>query len=296
MFVVITMLGGVIGKLYNQTFRKSENMKLAKVEGLYHPNLLINGDFQVNQRGNTRYEIGDLTYTFDRWCGSGWMSIEKTSNGVKVQNNADINSNQWFMQKLETHLSGTFTLSVKVISKNGKAVAKIESTDSLIDQVDLSVGDNVLTVNTEDLAIITIEIGGSTTYADYVEIAYIKLEQGSIATPFIPRLYAEELALCERYTLKIPNSYNAYTGSGGKIYIVYQKLMNMRTNPNVIALPSRTNIVINNGTVNFDIESILCNKETGEITVNVNNPTSTLFSKTIGGWFSNSVILDAEIK
>lgn len=234
MFVVITMLGGVIGKLYNQTFRKSENMKLAKVEGLYHPNLLINGDFQVNQRGNTRYEIGDLTYTFDRWCGSGWMSIEKTSNGVKVQNNADINSNQWFMQKLETHLSGTFTLSVKVISKNGKAVAKIESTDSLIDQVDLSVGDNVLTVNTEDLAIITIEIGGSTTYADYVEIAYIKLEQGSIATPFIPRLYAEELILCKRYYRLIYLSHSEYIAStSNEAYFVENFEQEMRTTPTI---------------------------------------------------------------
>ena len=30
-------------------------------------------------------------------------------------------------------------------------------------------------------------------------VNWVKLEVGSVATPFIPRLYAEELALCQRY-------------------------------------------------------------------------------------------------
>ena len=34
-----------------------------------------------------------------------------------------------------------------------------------------------------------------------VELYYIKLERGSIATPLVPRPYAEELLLCQRYYL-----------------------------------------------------------------------------------------------
>lgn len=260
---------------------------------LANDNLLINGDFRnpVNQRGQSSY-TADATYhkvySVDRWAVTYRGKVTVNDGYITVENtNTNPSSTQveaYFVQQFENILNADLVLQVKVKSVAG---------DVKVFGNALKTGLNVFA---SDSSIargnITFVIG----YGASIELEYIKLEQGSVATPFIPRLYAEELALCERYTLKIPNSYNAYTGSGGKIYIVYQKLMNMRTNPNVIALPSSTNIVINNGTVNFDIESILCNKETGEITVNVNNPTSTLFSKTIGGWFSNSVILDAEIK
>ena len=269
-------------------------MRLAKAEAIYRPNILINGDFQVWQRGEsiTLSNVSETGYKYlaDRWCryfsstSSASETYEKVSNGMKYTSTTQPNAT--ITQLLETGLkSGNkYTLSASV-----NDIIHVMTFDGQVDKSEgiLSYIKGVSTIPYDRIIF-------SVSNNDIVN--WVKLEVGSIATPLIPRLIAEELALCERYTLKIPNSYNAYTGSGGKIYIVYQKLMNMRTNPSVIALPSSTNIVINNGTVNFDIESILCNKETGEIIVNVNNPTSKKKKKTIGGWFTNSVILDAEIK
>lgn len=43
---------------------------------------------------------------------------------------------------------------------------------------------------------ITIEM---TSIFESLELNYVKLELGSYATPFVPHLYGEELALCQRY-------------------------------------------------------------------------------------------------
>ena len=178
-------------------------MKLAKAEAIYRPNLLINGDFKINPRGQTRYEISNTwTYTFAMWRGNGWMSIEKTVNGIKIQNNSDINSAQWFGQKFLSTKNGVFTLSLNVLSKSGKAVVKFESDTELINSIELNVGHNVLTANCTGLSQIVFEIGGSTTYGDYIEIEYVDLFAGDIAYDHIKEDKATALMRCEKY-LKI---------------------------------------------------------------------------------------------
>lgn len=178
-------------------------MKLAKVEAVYRPNILINGDFKINPRGQTRYEISNTwTYTFAMWRGNGWMSIEKTVNGIKIQNNSDINSAQWFSQKFLSTKNGVFTLSLNVLSKSGKAVVKFESDTELINSIELNVGHNVLTTNCTGLSQIVFEIGGSTTYGDSIEIEYVDLFEGDIAYEHIEEDEATALMRCEKY-LKI---------------------------------------------------------------------------------------------
>lgn len=52
-------------------------------------------------------------------------------------------------------------------------------------------------------------VGEGITTAGTIDIAKIKIETGSIATPFVSRLYGEELALCQRY----------YEKSEGSVYV-----------------------------------------------------------------------------
>ena len=64
-----------------------------------NPNLLINPDFAVNQRGEDTYEIqNSAKYTVDRW--KLWNAkVSKIDNGIKLENNfASIGTLQ---QKLE---------------------------------------------------------------------------------------------------------------------------------------------------------------------------------------------------
>lgn len=160
----------------------------------YSPNLLINGDFQVWQRGEIFTESG---YSADRWYLSLYNSTVSKSNEYMHIN--CINGNAVSIQHIEKNLtSKTLTMSFEYIeNEQTKKVIhtfdSVSSTPSIID-----IGDNVkisLYYDTDKKA---------TTYwirfdNKNVYLKWCKLEQGSIATPFVPRQYGLELLLCQRY-------------------------------------------------------------------------------------------------
>lgn len=172
-------------------------MKLAKAEAIYRPNILINGDFQVWQRGDSTIlsNVSETGYKYfaDRWCryfsstSSASETYEKVSNGMKYTSTTQPNAT--ITQLLETGLkSGNkYTLSasvndiIHVMTFDGQ-VDKSEGILSYIKGVSTIPYDRImLSISNNDI------------------LNWVKLEAGSIATPLIPRLYAEELALCQRY-------------------------------------------------------------------------------------------------
>ena len=180
-------------------------MRLAKAEAIYRPNLLINGDFQVWQRGEstTLSNVSETGYKYlaDRWCryfsrtSSASETYEKVSNGMKYTSTPS--SNATITQLLETGLkSGNkYTLSASV-----NDIIHIMTFDG---QVDKSEG--ILSYAKSATTIPHDRIMFSISNNDIVN--WVKLEVGSIATPFIPRLYAEEFTMCERYYQIIDNLY-----------------------------------------------------------------------------------------
>jgi hypothetical protein len=135
----------------------AQNSKHAEfAENVSNPNLLINGDFKVNQRGGSKYtETGK--YTVDRWkLVSG--SVEVVEKGIKL--------NGTIVQKLE------HTPSMQVVASSNAGT--------------ISYSNGAVTLSTTTATLIT----------------YAKLEVGTTATPFSPRSYAEELAMCQRYYWK----------------------------------------------------------------------------------------------
>lgn len=164
---------------------------LALFKQLSNPNLLINSDFRnpVNQRGQTTYNCGtSKTYTIDRW--HGWEVTVDVNDGYISISTDKTNG---FQQEFENSLpQNDYTLSVNVKSISGTVKAIIYNpgaTEKL-----LSVGLNTLSFNGSiKRVLLYLEAGSS------IDVEYIKLEQGSIATPFVPRQYSEELALCQRY-------------------------------------------------------------------------------------------------
>lgn len=162
------------------------------------PNLLINSDFRypVNQRGQTNY-INDVNwawrYTIDRWALNGSlnaMSVVVNNGTITVTNSGSdaVHFRQWFERKYD---SGYYTATVNVVAVSG--VVRIHMDDS--NQSDaLVVGKNVITLSAApEYFNILLEAGAS------VDLGYVKLEQGTTATPFVPRLYGEELLLCKRF-------------------------------------------------------------------------------------------------
>ena len=153
-----------------------------------NPNLLINPDFKINQRGVTSYTSNG--YTVDRWkINSG--TVNASSSGITVT----LNSKGQFIQQFENTLSGTHTATIKVTSITGDCV--------------LSIGTHSLQLNkagtftiTENGSISGISLYKNTAGTCTINVEYIKLEQGSVATPFVAPNLAEEFVKCQRYYYK----------------------------------------------------------------------------------------------
>lgn len=207
-----------------------------------NPNLLINGDFQVWQRGTVFKNIRNNNYCADRWrvyrrSDVDIVNVEKVDDGLKitcdtgeitgefnVYQSVDKNEYAWLIGK-----KTIVTQSINGIVKKYERIQRVEGDSSYI---------NIVSVNG--------------LKANDV-INYVKVELGEIATPLVPRPYAEELMLCQRYALSIKDTY--YLGFmlgtfySGRICGIIQNI-HMRVNPTVkltgffvyYAIPNKSNV------------------------------------------------------
>lgn len=169
-----------------------------QLKDLANPNLLINGGFQVTQRGTTFSTINSK-YTLDRWCFNQYAtgSVEKVSNGVKLTSTSEYFwMTQYFEEDLKAYLLGK-TITCSLMLSSGRKI------------VLTGVAGNNLTTNwIENVALVftdTLEYQIRVKNGNVATVVYVKLELGSKATQFIPRLYGEELALCRRYGIGFKN-------------------------------------------------------------------------------------------
>lgn len=154
-------------------------------------NLLINGNFAINQRG---YVSGTATtaanqFTLDRWfIPTSGQSLTFTSNENGNTVTAPASGISQIIEACNVK-DGTYTLSW-----TGTATAMINSTEIANgESITLSANSNV-----------TVKFASGTVYG-------AKLELGSSATSFISRTFEEELNKCKRYYCK---TYSYSTGSG----------------------------------------------------------------------------------
>ena len=161
-----------------------------------NPNLLINSDFRnpVNQRGKTSYTGTNSAtlYTVDRWGIVNVPTVTVQDDSLKIENPSTATYTGRFKQVFENSLPSDFyTLSMKIksntanveVSNFGKIYSGFSGVYSRTSAVKLELNELVFYISP----------GGG------IEIEWIKLECGKTATPFVPRLYAEELMLCRRY-------------------------------------------------------------------------------------------------
>lgn len=160
-----------------------------------NPNLLINPDFKINQRGATSYE--QQGYSVDRWKIWNVTVTPSTSGGITVKNDKYTDTGT-FIQILENATEGDSTLSCYVTSVTGTVTMFADDNT----QVVLKQGLNVVhTSNSTKNFSIFLNMGTSIT------LKWVKLEQGKVATSFIAPNPAEELEKCLRFSRYIPTIY-----------------------------------------------------------------------------------------
>lgn len=203
-----------------------------------NPNLLINPDFKVNQRGLTTYNETD--YSFDRWKIYN-TTVKQLDNGISYKGGSTTtnslgNLENYISQILEKELDEEFTISIKVSSIVGsfRLEAMKKGGDSLLGK-DALIGKKEITTN----GIHTLTLDGSSTPLSIIRfgttsqngdctIEWVKLEKGKYATAFIHPIYSQEYLKCMWYFRPLAGARSGYV-SNGVVYINVPETASMRT-------------------------------------------------------------------
>lgn len=180
---------GLLSQLANYLGKKFSN-----------PNLLINPDFKINQRGQSTYSVtSKKIYTVDRWN----LYNANFNASTKMLTNPNSSSGQ-FKQTLETPLVGTYTMTIKTTSVSGNVYFFINENGTNIINKNVVTGVNTITfTSTKGVPEVGILISnGASTQLDYA-----KLEQGTVATSYIAPNPVEEYPKCQRFFQYIPKLY-----------------------------------------------------------------------------------------
>lgn len=235
--------------IYDSEGRRLDN-KIAN--GLSNPNLLINADFRnpVNQRGGSSHNT--LGYFIDRWYqweDYGTITIE--DDGLLFDASSIAISFAQSIEFPDKYAGRTFTfqLCITPITNSSKMFLFIDYSGEVNDGLWYN---DLVSVETKIVKFtFTLPKDGVIKFkpsiyipaGSKIKIHWAKLEEGEIATPFRPRLYAEELQLCKRYFQVIyQNATNIpwYDDNNFRFYIQFEQ--RMRSVPTVI-LPSNSAIV-----------------------------------------------------
>lgn len=164
-----------------------------------NPNLLINPDFKINQRGKSTYSSSEEIYTVDRWSVSNSTTIVNSDGTITI---SPLSGLGYCNYKEEGILYGKHAYSIYVQAITGDVTAYYRNKDdSDIELGTLKQGLNTFTPPNNDgfkRLIIVIQSGVSVT------LKYVKVEQGTVATPFVAPNPTEELVKCLRFSRYIP--------------------------------------------------------------------------------------------
>lgn len=251
-----------------------------------NPNLLINPDFKINQRGKTEYTSSG--YTVDRWK-INLGTVKPSSSGITVT----LNNKGQFIQLLEDTLSGTYTATIKVTSITGDCVLFVGSHSLQLNKV------GVFTF-TESGSISGVSLYKSTAGTCTINVEYIKLEQGSVSTTFVTPNYVDELVKCQRYFMYLPSSMVGYRFNT-EIYVHLENLDKLRTDGTIGITGNNddTNLLFGGNTlqrlkVNVSATSVNHVKKFAK--VYLDGITSPYYDTTLGiDMNSTKIYVDAEI-
>ena len=179
----------------------NSNYALADVfSELANPNILINSNFKINQRGASSYDSDNYGYTVDRWRmegGSVWTlcSVTPVSNGLKINNGQGVTIT--VDQPIEEGLivrGETYTLSATVDGVAKSISFAVNSTTRTL----------IFTYATVTLSTdyrsgadykVSLNVYGNKT----VTFNNVKLEKGAQATAYTEPDPAIELLKCQRF-------------------------------------------------------------------------------------------------
>lgn len=193
-----------------------ENVTAYMSNKFSNPNLLINPDFKINQRGKTEYDYqssGATQYTVDRFRAV-YLNVKTASDGLILNANGASAGGGYISQVLEDAVKGDTILSFKVSAVSG--TIEFRNLNSADDGDTITISSNgIYTIKGNN----TKKVIAHITKGSSCKIEWMKLEQGSIATPFVAPNQAEELLKCLRFTHIISMDNLIGTVNGNKVFV-----------------------------------------------------------------------------
>lgn len=181
-----------------------------------NPNLLINPNFKINIRGKLNYVSG---YTVDRW------NIQNaTLNSSTLTLSNPNSSTGMLLQSLENKPTGTFTVTLNAASVSGTVKFGWKDGNTYKTGGAISNGVNTYTFSASSLTWLGIDIAKGAS----VQLIYMKLEEGSVATDYVEPKESEEYVKCLWYNRVITGLRSGYISSN-KIYLSIPECASMRT-------------------------------------------------------------------
>jgi hypothetical protein len=197
---------------------------LLEVDGkLSRPNILINtnGLDPINQEGNTTVANG--AYGFDMWklahdCTT--VTISATATGMRhtatTKGAGTVVIGIQEIENVTPYKGKTLTASIKATSIESGAYIRIYDGIGYTDQtITAGVTTSVTHTVSTSASTLNVQVNSGTIAADgdYIEWEWIKLEEGSVATPYVIPSKGDELIGCKRHFQRIKSS-GAYGGVG----------------------------------------------------------------------------------
>ena len=213
-------------------------------ERFSNPNLLLNSNFEVDQRGRGTYTNNTTkpTYTLDRWMSINTEVVYNVDGTAIITSLATTDTSAWFKQILEHAINDTCTLSCNITAVTGNAYLYNQTKGKKIVK-----GLNTVTLSSLKEASIELKQGASIT------IEWIKLEKGSKATAYVAPNYANELQKCMMYYNVVNTPLNGYFTT--QMYLGCEVLANMRTKPTIKCVGSFW-VYYYNGNVKYKFSDI----------------------------------------
>jgi hypothetical protein len=221
------LLGGTTGQVLSKATGTDMDFTWATLSTptVINPNLVINGNFTINQRGYvSAANLASGAYGFDRWK-SNFTNTTLTFTSAPAGQTVTINSGGGLQQIVE---QANVPAGTYVLSFTGTATGRIYNSGA----TPPSYAASPISFTADGLANVVVEF---TATGATKTLGEVKLEEGTAATGFS---YAggtiqTELSNCQRYYFKDAKvvGQDGYAQNATTIYFKYYHPTTMRTTP-----------------------------------------------------------------
>lgn len=265
---------------------------LAEINNVSNPNLIINPDFKINQRGKSVYDSSAKSgYTVDRWYVYHSKVTVNSDNTITVDF-VDVKGGT-INQQLETTLNEQHTASINITKITGSIRFYIGTSKYITIS---NPGVYTITYDT-DITQVSLYNPTSNNATASCTIKWIKLEKGPIATQFVSSDIGTELLKCQRYYQYINLDCMPAIIINNLIFCNLQGLVDMRTLPTIKLSKSITYTgYYGTNAIQYDMSSFYtASTETKSILLISKINKNTGANRVVGSLTNSIVYLDAEI-